>query len=251
MIYETMILTFAFLTSFILSPSSILSPSNSQEQYVSSTTAQPGLGKNFLQDDEEEEEKRPRERPNYQSIAQELYLLRGNQRVAAELQLVDSQYKQLLELTTKMRTGLRDLAKEISSLDSKQRQDAITDYYQEIRDKADQILLPHQSRRLAQLAIQSALSKRGISPEIEVLNHQKVIAELGLSDKEIAAIKAQVEKENERIAEELKKMRQKAKENILSKLTRRQREKLKEMIGEEFNFKSFEQSRDFADDDDD
>ena len=62
--------------------------------------------------------------------------------------------------------------------------------------------------------------------------------ELELSDEEVAKLKEEIEKSRQELAEEFKRLQDKAMENVLGKLSAKKREKLKELIGERYDFQA-------------
>lgn len=100
--------------------------------------------------------------------------------------------------------------------------------------EVDEVLLPHQKKRLQQIVYRKALKNRGTS---DALAHGDLAKELKVTDEQkerLAKRAAEVQKE---LDKKIAKLRDEAREEILDELDSNQREKLKELLGADFDDK--------------
>jgi hypothetical protein len=96
-------------------------------------------------------------------------------------------------------------------------------------------LLPHQAKRLEQIATQSRLQKQSLA---RVLTSDPFKSELGITDfqsREIRQAEQEIEAE---LAAEYGELRKRAQEKLLSRLKPSQRDKVKELVGTSFEFQA-------------
>ena len=112
---------------------------------------------------------------------------------------------------------------------------------EETDKKVREILLPHQLRRLSQIALQMKLAQTGYGGS-QALAGDDVAQELGITDEQKAELREkeqEVQKEvREKTQEFYKKLQEESREKLLSILTPAQRKKLADMIGEKFEWQS-------------
>jgi len=102
----------------------------------------------------------------------------------------------------------------------------------------EQVLLPHQIKRLRQIMLQRRLGQHTFGGSAAALGSDDLAQELGISDKQQEELKAR-EKEakaelEQKAREVLRQLREEAHEKVFDVLTPAQRQKLKEMLGEKF-----------------
>src|SRR5690606_11188028 len=137
------------------------------------------------QDEEKDKQSKLARQTEVRDVSRELYLLRGNQQIIEDLELVGFQYKELMQVQEDMRTGMRDLVQKINAVKGEERERLINEFYGQFRKRVDEILLPHQAKRLRQIAIQSTVVREGKINESGLLNHPAVIAEVGISPEQL------------------------------------------------------------------
>lgn len=156
--------------------------------------------------------------------------------VQRELELLPSQVAELREAVEGMRGELRDLFAQVQDVPREQRAQRLRELGEDLRadvdSRVDQVLLPHQSRRLQQLANQMRMrggATRGM------LN-PTVAEELGLSEADQERLRARAEQVEARLRQQMADLRRQAQEELLQTLTPQQQAKWREMVGEPFEF---------------
>jgi hypothetical protein len=131
-----------------------------------------------------------------------------------------------------------DTRGEVSETDPRIREITITGEYRELMNQArrtcnrrfvdsvDTVLLPHQMKILNMQAIGFIRSQHGIGG---LLKASFIREELEITDKQFDEIKAKVAEETRRLKEDVAKLEDEMREQILSVLTESQREKLKQL----------------------
>jgi Spy/CpxP family protein refolding chaperone len=163
--------------------------------------------------------------------------------VREELDLVDEQVTKLTAVNEKMQEearaafqdfdfqALRDLPQEERTAKFAEVRTQMEDRLKPFQKEADEILLPQQRKRLSQIALQQELRFSGSTTG---LTSDKVKEALDIDEaqaQKITDLEQEVEKE---MQEKLAKIREEAKEKILTALNPDQRAKFKDMIGPEF-----------------
>jgi hypothetical protein len=162
-------------------------------------------------------------------------LLRPDVRV--ELELLDEQTAELQKLADGMRDQFRDLMVPDENVSWQDRMQRFREVAEKARDEAqqkvDKILLPHQKKRLEQLSNQMRMpggAMRG-------LTGGPVADELGLTDAQRERIRAKAENLEAELRQKLAELRAQAQAELLKELTPQQQAKIKEMLGEPFEFR--------------
>ncbi len=163
--------------------------------------------------------------------ASELGLLRRPD-VQKELDLIPDQVKDLEKLSEDQRNGMRDLFSQLRNLSQEQRTAKIRGMMEGIQKKVDDILLPHQAKRLKQLALQQRL-RGGVSA---LLRDEKLTGELGISESEKQKIGAKAKEIEDQLRKKMAELRKQAQDQLLKSLTPQQQAKLKDMVGAPFEF---------------
>lgn len=163
--------------------------------------------------------------------------------VVAELELVDDQVEQLSELQDEMRnvfrdsfSGMRDRFRE-KDVDREALMEEIREKIQTemdgVSEGLNEILLPHQVTRLKELSLQAEVKRGGTQG---LLSNPKVKEQLGLTDQQITSIQEKAESVKVDLEKKIEALRESAREEVLSVLTSEQQSKIKEMLGDSFEF---------------
>jgi Spy/CpxP family protein refolding chaperone len=189
--------------------------------------------------------------PAYQSQAtvhpmgQTLQWLWGPQ-MEKELDIVPEQREELTKLRSdvmgKIRT-LYDMSIEDPQERMKKYQEAATTLGEETEKKVQEILLPHQVKRIKQIALQMQLQNAGYGGS--GLANGSLASELKITDEQ----KAQMQEKQKEIIKEnqektqafYKQLQEESREKLLSVLTPEQRKKLDELIGDKFQWQPYQQ----------
>ena len=168
----------------------------------------------------------------YGSSGSTLGLL-SNEAIRDDLEMVDSQYEKLQELSSEIQ---KRAAEQIRGLDFSDR-DNLVSQIQKIREEAvsdlNSVLLPHQLDRLKQIRMQALLQRRSL---VDVLTSNPVKADLEITDQQSDELREYEKIVQEDLAKEIAKLQEKARDRLLDKLDPEQKKQAKEMIGEAFDF---------------
>jgi len=159
----------------------------------------------------------------------EVMMLRSEQ-IRDELEVTDEQWDDLQQLQRDMMGEMRNMFQEMRDMDEDERADFMKEVTEDIQAEIGEILLPHQTKRLKQVSLQQSM-RRGTGG---LLRNQAVIDELDLSDSDIEKLEEKNEEVQKELNEKIAKMRKQAQEEIFSVLSKEQRSKLKEMMGDDF-----------------
>ena len=161
--------------------------------------------------------------------------------IRKELELVDDQEAKLRaigeEIGREMRdafSGMRDLSPE----ERNARRDEMRTKFQEMRAKMDgrikDVLLPNQMDRLKQLNLQSQMQRQGTAG---ALGNEQIVKELGLPEDQLQKLRDRAQQVERELREKIQKLREEARGDLMEVLTPSQQQKLKEMMGDTFEFR--------------
>lgn len=168
----------------------------------------------------------------YKGTTSPLGLL-DNPKVREELDMVDDQFKELQRLTSNIQnkaaseirnmdfSKVSNVAKRIRGIQSNMKQDI------------EDLLLPHQLKRLNQLQNRSQLQRKSIA---RLLTSDPIKSELEISEQQSAELLEAEENIEAELEKEIAQLREEAREKLLAKLKASQREKAEELLGEKFDF---------------
>lgn len=168
----------------------------------------------------------------YKGTASSLGLLE-RPKVREELEMVDDQYKELQRLTSSIQSKA---AVEIRNMDFSKVTNVATrirGIQNSMKQDIEDLLLPHQLKRLKQLQNRSQLQRQSIA---RLLTSDPVKSELEISDEQSEELLEAEEDIEAELEKEIEQLREKAREKLLSKLKASQRQKAEELLGEDFDF---------------
>ncbi len=154
-----------------------------------------------------------------------MMLLRSEQ-IQKELEIVEDQLKEIETIGEDMREsfqGMRDMSQE-------ERETKMTEINKDFQTRVNEILLPHQQKRLKQIGLQMA--GRGRDGAAGSLTEGDLSKELKITDEQKAKLKEVAEKARINMEEKTKKLREEFESEILAVLTDEQRAQYKEMVGD-------------------
>ena len=178
-------------------------------------------------------------------LGQSLQYLWGPQ-MEKELDIVDSQREALTKIRTDVMTKMRTLY-DTNIPDQQERMkkynEASKTLGEETEKKVLDVLLPHQIKRLKQIALQMQLQQTGYGMSAAFQNSQ-VAEDLKITDEQ----KAQLVEKQKEVAKEMqektqafyKQLQEESREKMLSVLTTAQRKKLEELTGEKFQWQPYQ-----------
>ena len=170
----------------------------------------------------------------------------GNKKVQDELGILDEQLEDIEALGSEARDVMRNafsgMREKFQDLSREERDELMTEIRAKIKEdmkaveeKVDDILVPHQTERLDQLLLQGQMGRNGVPGALEGLREK-----LGISESEFDELAEKLkEKEKEvkeKLDEDIKKLRAEAQDEVLSVLPADMQAKIKQMIGESFEF---------------
>jgi Spy/CpxP family protein refolding chaperone len=155
-------------------------------------------------------------------------MLMRSEQIQKELEIVDDQLEELEAIGEDMRDsfqGLRDMSQE-------ERETKMREIAQEYEKRVNEVLLPHQQKRLKQITVQ--FSSRGREGIAGSLTDGDLAKELKITDEQKEKLRKAGEEARTEMEEKMRKFRSEMEEKILAVLTDEQRRQYKEMIGEPF-----------------
>lgn len=180
------------------------------------------------------------------SIEETTTELLSSGRVQKELELVDEQRDKLREINRAMHEEIRRVfehrrpgsrpeggpreggSKPEQAVDFSK---ALREAHQNAEKKIEQVLLPHQQKRLQEITLRTSLERTGT---VNTLTGERLAKTLEVSDAQKQRIRKKAEQVQKELEEKIAKLRSEAREEILEELTPTQREKLKSLLGDEF-----------------
>ena len=161
-----------------------------------------------------------------------------NEKVQEELDFVDDQADQVEELQNEFREEMRYMFEDMrdgggdrQEMFEKMRE-KMTELNEEFNSKAEELLIDDQLKRLKQLQNQSRM-RGGIERALE---NESFRDELGITDEQMEELREKAEEVRDWAAKEYERVREEAQDKVLSVLSKEQRDKIKEMTGDSFDF---------------
>ncbi|MFN0020526.1 MAG: hypothetical protein ACKVP0_19890 [Pirellulaceae bacterium] len=168
-------------------------------------------------------------------------MLLADENVRKDLGITDDQVKKMEAFQAKVREemgqvfqGLRDLSDEERTAKFAEIQKKMTDMTSAAEKE---ILLPKQVDRLKQIGYQSRLNRGGTA---DALASDDIAKELGITEAQKEALKKASEEATAEMNEKMTKLRDEARQKILSVLTAEQQAKIKKLTGEPITFAPFQ-----------
>jgi len=162
------------------------------------------------------------------------------QDVRDELELIDSQVEELTQIRDGMMEQLRGLAAPDESLSRQERierfQETVEKTQQEMEQKLDQVLLPHQRKRLDQLSNQMAL-RGGF---FRGLTSQRLAEEFNITEQQRERLRSKAEQLEAELRQKIAELRKEAQAELLKELNPAQQAQVRERFGEPFDFQRFD-----------
>jgi Spy/CpxP family protein refolding chaperone len=164
--------------------------------------------------------------------------LLDNEEVRKELEIVDEQVDKITALRDKMRedmraqfAGLRDMSEDERRTAFEGMRTKMEEAGKEMQKQVDDILLPQQRERLAQISLQQRLQRSGT---VDGLTSGELAEQLGITEEQKAKMAEAAKEAEKELQAAIAKARAEARDKILSTLTPEQKDKIKKMLGSEF-----------------
>ena len=168
-----------------------------------------------------------------------LFLLR-NDDVIKELEIVPEQQEKLQALGEKMRDEMREMFSGMRDLNEDERRERfaelrekMADMQAKMKEDVDDILLPQQKDRLAQIQFQSQMRRGG---QTGSLTSDAVVEALDISEEQLEEMRKKQEEVREELTKKIQEATEEARKEILSVLSPAQRKKYEELMGQPFEF---------------
>jgi len=172
----------------------------------------------------------------------------ANPEIQKDVELLPEQVEQLEALQTeagevfeKLFSAIQEDLRELSAEEQKKLVRKTHGQAQEklraINDKAYQILLPHQVKRLEQILVQQKIRSGGTKA---LLDSEFFRDRVGLTDDEVSALRKKEKEVIEQRQKEIAEIKEKAWADVLSVLPKEKQEKFESMIGETFRMPTAE-----------
>ncbi len=174
-----------------------------------------------------------------------------NKSIRDEIELVDGQYEKMQNVN---KTVQEEIMKQVKGLmepagggkgrteSTRLRAQNLADLMKKMKKQKEaaesqlkELLLPHQIKRLQELAYQVSLKNGGGT--VDALTRGKLKEELELNDKDVEKLKMKSRELNLRLEKEIAALREKARKDLLDELSGKQKAKLKELVGDDFELK--------------
>ena len=169
----------------------------------------------------------------------DVFSLAQNRGVQKEIELVDEQIQQIREINKDFGKRMQERIAEITSGKmnaerSQQLRKLMREMHDEKKAKMESVLLPHQFDRLRQISLQTHKRRSG---QAGLLGDSEVAEALGISDEQQERLKERAKELKEKLQADIKRLKKKSEEALLKELSRDQRKKLTELLGEEYEVK--------------
>jgi hypothetical protein len=156
--------------------------------------------------------------------------------VQKELELLDGQLEQLRQMQSEfgkeIKTKIDDVMKQGGPGKEK-----IGEMINEINDRRKgrlaEILLPHQIERLKQISFQSHVKHGGLG---NAFANKALAEQLGIDEEQQEALAKKAEELRKEFEEKVAKLKEEMREELIDELTPEQRKKIKELMGDTFEF---------------
>jgi hypothetical protein len=176
-------------------------------------------------------------------LIRELALAVGHPLVHSELELLPYQIEQLKQLQYDFQSEVTKTAREFARTKPAERDAGLLEVYERTREEIERVLLPKQSARLEQIAVQSMAtvsnSEDGMGL-VDLLTQPTIRAELAITDEELQAMQEASQEQSEKLKREIAELRAKANQVVLAKVPAKLREQVQDLIGQPFDFGDFQ-----------
>lgn len=157
--------------------------------------------------------------------------------VQQELELIDDQKVAIKKLQAEFSKRSQDLMKRsftggpvdgLTVENLRERQKALREEFEE---KLADTLLPHQIKRLKEVALHTQLQRQGTAG---ALGTKQLAEALDISDEQLERIQKTATAAKKRLEEQIAALRKQAQQEVLDELTPTQKQKLKDLLGDDF-----------------
>ncbi len=168
--------------------------------------------------------------------------LLADKAVRSELEMVDYQYDEIKKLNDAIQNRISEQLRSIDLKNPKDLASSVRKITRSVEEAFEGVLLPHQLGRLRQLSMQNQMRRRSI---VDVLTTDPLATKLKITDEQKKDLKRAEKEIEDELAREIAELRKKARKKLLSNLSRTQRNKLEEIVGDDFQFSNSSNARKF------
>ena len=165
----------------------------------------------------------------------------ADEEVRLDLEMVDDQYQELKELNAQIQQRMAEQIRNLDLTDTENLASRLNELREQAQRELNSLLLPHQIDRLRQIRLQNQLRHRNL---IDVLCSHPLKSLLHISDSQARELRKDEKQIQEELEREIAKLREQARDRLLSRLKAGQRSELKEMLGESFEAVNLESVKD-------
>lgn len=159
----------------------------------------------------------------------------ADESVRRELEMIDSQYAELQQTNAEIQKQFAEELRQLDLSDINAAVERILAFREETEDKLQATLLPHQMKRLRQLAARNQLQQRSL---VEIITSEPIKSDLDVSDQQARELRS-IEKEiTEDLHRQIAELHARAHQRLLGHLKADQRERVKEIFGDQLNHAS-------------
>jgi hypothetical protein len=181
-----------------------------------------------------------RNRPASESriVGQQFSLLRTMPaQIGREIEIVDYQVEELKKIEAEWRAEIADWKKQPGGKNAAERAAFIDQLCERVAQQIGATILPHQAKRLRQVAVQKFIGTQPRTLVEHLLANPIVREELELDSSTLERIRKSSAEINRQLDEQIATLRKEAEAEVLSLITADQRNRLRDLIGEPYEFR--------------
>ena len=161
--------------------------------------------------------------------------LLSNADIRKDLEMVDRQYEELKTLNDEIQKRMAEQLRALDFSNAESLREQLNSIRNSAKKELNSVLLPHQLKRLNQLKAQQRLRFRSL---VDVITSEPVKSDLAITDKQEKLLRKEEREIQEELQRQIAKLRNEAKQRILSRLQPGQKQEVVEMFGDFFDFES-------------
>lgn len=153
------------------------------------------------------------------------------QDVAQDLELIPSQEEAVRAMIANLPNQLKTLVVEFRALPEGQRRERVAEFGRQLQAEVDDLLLPHQRERLAQITLQIRINAPDV---VGSFVSDEAIQVLGLSQSQVSLLRSRRHELNKMYRNQIAEVRKRVTAVMLAELTPEQRAEWNTKVGEPF-----------------
>lgn len=161
--------------------------------------------------------------------------LLADKRIRQELEVVDDQVSEIQRLNRELQERLSIEVRSLDLTNPAQVVATIRNITETAQSKMENVILPHQLDRLKQLGIRDQMNRQGV---LGALMSDPLASELEITDEQMDELQQSAKAIETELAREIEELKIEARKKMFATLNRTQQQKLDDLIGDEFRFRS-------------